>query len=85
MSVVLTPEQEDAAERLVAAGLFASKEDAIARSHEWLLAEAAKLDALRLDIQEGIDQLDRGEGKALDADEIKRRIRERLSAAETPV
>ena len=78
MNVALTPEQVDAAERLVAAGLFASKKEAVARSHEWPLAEAEKLDALRAEIQEGIDQLDRGEGAVLDTDDIKRRIRERL-------
>jgi len=34
-----------------------------------------KLDALRRDIQEGIDQLDRGEGIPLDMDAIKAKAR----------
>jgi antitoxin ParD1/3/4 len=34
-----------------------------------------KLVALRRDLQEGIDSLDRGEGKPLDTDEIKDKAR----------
>lgn len=78
MNVVLTREQEEAADRLVAAGAFASKEEAVARSHEWLLEASEKLAALRQEIQAGLDEADRGELTPLDAGDIKRRGRKRL-------
>ncbi|MDE0944596.1 MAG: hypothetical protein OSB58_19505 [Alphaproteobacteria bacterium] len=78
MNVPLTSEQEAAIERLIKAGLFSSKEAAIARSHDWLTEEAAKLEALRADVQAGIDQADRGEAREVTADEIMLRVRARL-------
>lgn len=78
MNVALTREQEDAANRLVAAGAFASKEEAVARSHEWLLEASEKLAVLQRDVQAGLDEADRGEFAPLDAEDIKRRGRKRL-------
>jgi len=79
MNIALTSEQEVAIECLVAAGLFPSKEAAIARSHDWLTEEAAKLEALRADIQVGIEQADRGEFSSMTAQELKDSIRARLT------
>ncbi len=73
MDVVLTPDQDDAAERLVAAGIFASKEDAISHSHEWLCEEAVKLEEFRGEIQKGIDQADRGD--LVDARDVLARLK----------
>ncbi len=78
MNILLTSEQEAAIDRLVKAGLFPSKEAAIARSHEWLTEEAKKLEALCADIQAGIDQADRGEVREITAEDIMQQVRERL-------
>ncbi len=40
---------------------------------------AIRLERLRADLQVGIDELERGEGTALDMEEIKQEVRERLS------
>jgi len=78
MNISLTSEQEAAIDRLIAAGVFPSKEAAIARSHEWLTEEAEKLEALRADIQAGIDQAHRGEAREISAEDIMQRVRKRL-------
>ncbi|MBC8242203.1 MAG: hypothetical protein H8E30_17260 [Alphaproteobacteria bacterium] len=78
MNISLTSEQEDAIDRLVKAGLYPSKEAAIARSHEWLTEEAERLEALRADIQAGTDQADRGEVREIATEDIMQHVRERL-------
>lgn len=40
---------------------------------------AIRLERLRADLQVGIDELERGEGSALDMEEIKQEVRGRLS------
>lgn len=86
MNAELTPEQDQAVDRLIEAGLFASRDDAIAHSHEWLREEADKLDAIRKKIETSLKQSARGESWPIDADEIWRQVRERLNieAAQTP-
>lgn len=83
----LTPEQSNAIDRLIEAGVFASKDEAIAQSFEWLRDEADKLDAIRKKIEIGLRQSARGEFHPLDADEIWQQVRERLNkeAAQPPV
>ncbi len=61
MTISLTSEQEAAIQNLVEAGLFRSKEAALAYSLRRLTEDAKKLEALRADIRIGIDQADRGE------------------------
>ena len=74
MEVVLTPEQEAAAETLVKAGLFASKEAAIAHySLEGLKQDAAKLEALRTEIAIGMEQAN--SGKTLSLEEVAKRLK----------
>jgi len=79
MNIVLTQEQEEAAERLVKAGLFASKDEAIARSLDWLREEAEKLASIRATIERSIGEADRGLTRPANADEIMRRVRQRLA------
>ncbi len=78
MKQELTPEQSDAIDRLIEAGIFGSKDEAIAQSLEWLKDEADKLDAIRKRIETSLRQSARGESTPLDADEIWLRVRERL-------
>ncbi len=82
MQVTLTKQQEEAVDRLVAAGIFSNKEEAIARSFDWLEEQARRLKALRADVQMGIDQLDRGEGKPFDPEELKRYLLDQLANEE---
>gem|GEM_PF-657372 len=65
--------------RIVAGGRFHSEEDVVAEALRLLEVRERKLEALRKDIQVGIDQLDRGEGLPLDVDDIMKRGRERLT------
>lgn len=74
MAIQLTPEQDKAAETLVKAGLFASKDAAIEYySLEGLKRDAAKLEALRAEIAIGIDEADRG--KVLSLEEVAKRLK----------
>ena len=69
----------------VASGRFRSTEDVICEALRRLREHERQLDELRAELQIGIDQLDRGEGIPFDADDIKRRGRERLAAKERQV
>ena len=80
MRTSLTPEQDSAAELLVEAGLFASKDAAVAHySPEGLREDAEKLAKLKAAIAVGIDEADRGETHPLDADETIARLRKRIA------
>jgi hypothetical protein len=57
-----------------AASLPEADQDRIARG---LLDHVKRLRALRADLQRGLDSLNRGEGRSLDLDEVKRLARER--------
>ena len=78
MDIPLTSEQEAAVDRLIKAGVFRSKEAAVARSHDWLTAEAEKLEMLRADIKTGLDQADQGEVREVTTEGIMRHVRKRL-------
>lgn len=82
-----TPEQFDAIDRLIEAGVFASRDEAIAQSFEWLKDEANNLEAIRKKIETSLRQSARGEFRPLDADEIWQQVRERLNkeATQPPV
>ena len=78
MNITLTPEQDEAAERLVEAGLYTSKDAAVAYSNEWLREEAKKLEAIRAAIKLSEEQSALGESRPLDADKMIARLRKRL-------
>jgi antitoxin ParD1/3/4 len=84
MNVSLTPTLESYVKQKVAAGMYNSVSE-IVREALRLLEErdamqAMKLEALRTDIKQGVESLDKGEGKPLDAESIKARGRELLQA-----
>lgn len=79
MNVSLTPQLESYVKQKVAAGMYRSVSE-VMREALRLLEERdtlkdMKLAALRRDIQEGIDELDRGEGTPLDMEAIKAKAR----------
>ncbi len=78
MDIPLTSEQEAAVDRLIKAGVFRTKEAAVARSHDWLTEEAERLETLRADVKTGIDQADRGEVREVSVEDIMQRVRKRL-------
>ena len=83
MNVSLTPQLESFVKQKVSTGLYNSVSEVIREALRLLEEKDAlktmRLQALRTDIQVGIDSLDKGEGKSLDIDAIKTRGREIMS------
>jgi len=83
MNVSLTPQLESLVKQKVSTGLYNSVSEVIREALRLLEEKEAlktmKLQALRADIQAGMDSLDKGDGKPLDIDAIKARGREIIS------
>ncbi|WP_320818676.1 type II toxin-antitoxin system ParD family antitoxin [Thalassolituus sp.] len=79
MNVSLTPHLEDYVKQKVAAGMYNSVSEVMREALRLLEERDAlkemKLAALRRDLQEGIDELDQGQGTTLDMEEIKAKAR----------
>jgi len=87
MNVSLTPQLENLVKEKVATGMYNSVSEVV-REALRLLSErdslqAMKLEALRQDIAQGIDSLDKGEGKPLDIEGIKAKGRHMLAGRKT--
>lgn len=67
-------------EREIASGKYQSEAEVICEGLRTLRERERRLEALRKDVQAGLDQLDRGEGAPLDAESIKARGRQRLAS-----
>ena len=80
MSSVLPPELQSFIADGIASGRFRSEDEAIVEGLNLLRGRERKLEALRADIQIGVDEADAGLVSPLDIDDIKRRGRERLAA-----
>lgn len=86
MSTAIPPEFEQFVQQEVACGNFRSADEVVAEGLRLLRQQ--KLEALRRDIDDGIEQLERGEGIVLEDDQalgrffedIKERGRRRLEA-----
>jgi putative addiction module CopG family antidote len=78
MNVSIPPEFEAFAREQVAAGRYASEAEVVADALKQYLADREALLAL---LDPAIEQLDRGEGRAFDAEDTKRRGRERRQRA----
>lgn len=74
MTTNLSPENEQFIENVVASGLYHDRDDALNRAVELL----KKREQLIRDVNLGIEQLERGEGKVWDMDEIDAKIQARL-------
>lgn len=79
MNVSLTPKLEDYVKQKVATGMYNSVSEVMREALRLLEEHDAlkdiKLAVLRRDLQEGIDELDRGEGTPLDMGETKAKAR----------
>jgi putative addiction module CopG family antidote len=78
MNVAIPPEFEAFAREQVAAGRYSSEAEAVADALKQYLADREALLAL---VDPAIEQLDRGEGRPFDAEDTKRRGRERRQRA----
>ena len=74
MSTNLSPENEQFLEHAVSVGAYHDRGEALDRAVELL----RRRDELIRDVNEGIEQLERGEGVPLDIAEIKAAVRDRL-------
>ncbi len=77
MSSNLSPENEQFLERAVSVGMYHDRSEALDRAVELLRHR----EQLIRDVNEGIEQLERGKGMPLDIAKIKATVRARL---ETP-
>ena len=84
MNVSLTPQLERYVKQKVSGGMYNSVSEVMREALRLLEERDAlremKLKALREDLQAGLDELDRGEGTALNIEEIK--VKARMIKAE---
>lgn len=83
MNVSLTPQLESYIKQKVATGMYNSVSEVVREALRLLeerdSLQALKLEALKADIQQGLDSLERGEGKPLNIERIKSRGRQILN------
>lgn len=83
MNVSLTPELEQLVTEKVESGMYNSAGEVVREALRLLKErdeiQQARLEDLRRDIAVGLEQADRGETRPFDPDDLKRRVRERLS------
>ncbi|APZ96746.1 type II toxin-antitoxin system ParD family antitoxin [Fuerstiella marisgermanici] len=80
MAITIPDELQTFVSRGVASGRFRSEDEAVREGLSLLRQREEKLEALRADLQVGIDQLDAGEKSPLDIAAIKARGRAVLQA-----
>ncbi len=73
MAISIPDELQTFVSRGVASGRFRSEDEAVREGLNLLRQREEKLEALRADLQVGIDQLDAGEKSPLDIEAIKAR------------
>lgn len=82
MNVSLTPQLESYVKQKVTSGMYNSVSEVVREAIRLLeerdRMQAMKLEALRGDIQLGLDSLERGESKPLDIESIKAKGRQML-------
>ncbi|GAC1474137.1 MAG: hypothetical protein NVSMB9_23960 [Isosphaeraceae bacterium] len=87
MSVSLTPDLEQVVRRKVESGLYPSADEVLREALRLLddrdRLRALKLEELRKEIADGIEQVDRGEVAPLDMDVIRARVADRLKGQGT--
>jgi len=79
MSLELSPQSLEYVQQQVALGNFASEQAAIEAAIAALRERQRKIEELRAMLQPAIDELARGEGTPVDAEEIKREGRALLA------
>jgi len=78
MTVTIPPEFEGFIDNAVASGRYRSEAELFADALRLLRDHERKWNALRDDIEIGLNELDRGDKTALDFEDIQRRGRDRL-------
>jgi antitoxin ParD1/3/4 len=79
MTVSMPPDLDAFVHQAVAAGLYESEEAVIVAGLRLLQERNRRLEELRAELRPALEELDRGEGKPLDIEEIIRRGHERLA------
>ncbi len=79
MSSVIPAEFQPFVSSGIASGRFRSEEEAVREGLDLLRRREQELEALRADLQVGLDDLEAGRSFPLDIEDIKRRGRQRLS------
>lgn len=80
MSTTVPPQFEQFVAQRIASGRFRSEEEAASEAFDLLQRREQRLDALRTEIQIGLDDIEAGRVFTLDIEDIKRRGYERLAA-----
>jgi antitoxin ParD1/3/4 len=75
VSTNLSPENEQFLERAVSVGMYHDRSEALDRAVELL----RRREELIRDVNQGVEQLERGEGIPLNIEAIKATVRERLA------
>ncbi|VAW54475.1 hypothetical protein MNBD_GAMMA07-170 [hydrothermal vent metagenome] len=82
MNVSLTPQLESLLKKKIDTGMYSSVSEVVREALRLLNerdnVQAMKLEALRNDIAQGIDSLEKGEGRTLDIESIKAKGRKML-------
>lgn len=85
MNVSLTPKLEDYIKQKVAKGMYNSVSEVVREALRLLeerdTLQATKLEALRKDINQGLESLDNGRGRPLDTKAIKAKGRKSLAGS----
>ena len=88
MTARLAPQQEEIVQRLVETGRYACAEEvldaALIRLEEEELVRHLRLERLREDIDRGIEQVERGQVRTFDPEEMKGRVRAALFKTTKP-
>lgn len=79
MTTLVPSEFEQFVAQRIASGRFRSEEEAVTEGLDLLRRREQKLDALRAELQVGLDDIEAGRVYPLDIEDIKRRGHERLS------
>jgi antitoxin ParD1/3/4 len=83
MEVSLTPELEQLVAERIESGMYASPSEVMGEALRLLKerdeTRRARLEELRREIAIGLEQADRGETRPFDPEDLKRRVRARLS------
>jgi antitoxin ParD1/3/4 len=80
MVFTMPPDLDAFVHQVVATGTFASEEDVIVAALRLLQEREKRLEELRAELIPSIEELDRGEGKPLDIEEIIARAESRHAA-----
>ena len=87
MNISLTPKLETLVKQKVATGMYNSVSEVVREALRLLderdSLQTMKLEALRKDITQGLDSLDKGEGRALDIEDIKAKGRQMLASGKS--